>query len=65
MAESEEIDTKRELARLKRVAMEIASEIHDIVEDTFFVRHNDLISLSEKAAAAVTEYHKYKADHGL
>ena len=30
----DEKELKKELARLKRVAVEIAGEIHDIVEDT-------------------------------
>ena len=35
---SEETKTlKKELAKRKRIAMEIASEIHDIVEDTIWV----------------------------
>jgi hypothetical protein len=65
MSETHESDPKRELAKLKRIAVEVASEIHDIVEDTFFDRVEDLLPLSQKAAAAVSDYHKFKADHGL
>lgn len=33
----DEKELKKELARLKRLAVEIAGEIHDIVEDTLWL----------------------------
>ncbi len=65
MSENQEMDPKKELARLKRMAMEIASEMHDIVEDTFMDRVEDLLPLSQKAIAAVQEYRDFKSRHSL
>jgi hypothetical protein len=63
---SEEIkDLKRELAKLKRMAMEIASEIHDIVEDTVWTNHVKLPELSQKLYDAVEEANAFKVKHSL
>ena len=63
---SEEVkDAKRELAKLKRQAVEIASEIHDIVEDTLCTDHVKMPELAEKLKAAVQEANDYKDANGL
>ncbi|MBU0631391.1 hypothetical protein KKA17_01985 [bacterium] len=63
---SEEIkDNKRELAKLKRIAVEIASEIHDIVEDTLWTNYVKMPELSEKLKLAVEEANSFKEAHGL
>ena len=63
---SEEVkDAKRELAKLKRQAVEIASEIHDIVEDTLWTDHVKMPSLAEKLKIAVQEANDYKDANGL
>ena len=63
---SEEIqDLKKELAKRKRVAIEIASEIHDIVEDSLWVDYVKMPRLSEKLVAAVQEANQFKAENGL
>ena len=63
---SEEVkDAKRELAKLKRQAVEIASEIHDIVEDTLWTDHVKMPELAEKLKAAVQEANDYKDANGL
>ncbi|MFA6139067.1 MAG: CCE_0567 family metalloprotein [Sulfurimonas sp.] len=63
---SEEIkDHKRELAKLKRIAMEIASEIHDIVEDTLWTNHVKMPELSKKLYDAVEEANAYKKKYSL
>lgn len=62
---SEEIDHKKELAKLKRLAVEIASEIHDIVEDTVWTNHVKMPELAEKLYNAVETANKYKAEHSL
>ena len=56
---------KKEFAKRKRIAVEIASEVHDIVEDTLWTDHVKLPELSEKLKAAVEEANKFKADNGL
>ncbi|MFA6191916.1 MAG: CCE_0567 family metalloprotein [Sulfurimonas sp.] len=58
-------ELKKELAKRKRIAMEIASEIHDIVEDTIWTNHVKLPQLSQKLLAAVEEVHAFAAEHGL
>lgn len=62
---SEEIDHKKEFAKLKRLAVEIASEIHDIVEDTVWTNHVKMPELAEKLYNAVEAANKYKAEHSL
>ncbi len=61
----DEKDLKKELARLKRLAVEIAGEIHDIVEDTLWVKYNELPILSAKVVEAVREAERFKAQHNL
>jgi hypothetical protein len=62
---SDEKDLKKELAKLKRIAMEIASEVHDIVEDTVWTNHVKLPELSKKLYEAVEEANAFKAAHNL
>lgn len=62
---SEAIDHKKELAKLKRLAVEIASEIHDIVEDTVWTNHVKMPELAEKLYKAVEAANQYKAEHSL
>ena len=56
---------KKELAKRKRMAVEIASEIHDIVEDTLWVDYVKMPELSEKLTVAVEEANRFKAENGL
>lgn len=63
---SEEAKTlKKEWAKRKRMAVEIASEIHDIVEDTLWSDYEKMPELSEKLVAAVEEANKFKAENAL
>jgi len=62
---SEEIDHKKELAKLKRFAVEIASEIHDIVEDTVWTNHVKMPELAQKLYEAVEKANNYKVEHSL
>ncbi|ADR34166.1 hypothetical protein Sulku_1504 [Sulfuricurvum kujiense DSM 16994] len=62
---SEELDHKKELAKLKRLAVEIASEIHDIVEDTVWTNHVKMPELAKKLYDAVEKANQYKAEHSL
>ena len=56
---------KKELAKRKRMAVEIASEIHEIVEDTLWVDYVKMPELSEKLTVAVEEANRFKAENGL
>jgi hypothetical protein len=58
-------DPKKELATMKRKASEIASKIHDIVEDTLWTEYNELRPLSEQIIKAIDEYHAFKKENGL
>ncbi len=60
-----EVDHKKELAKLKRLAIEIASEIHDIVEDTVWTNHVKMPELAEKLYVAVEKANRYKEEHSL
>jgi hypothetical protein len=58
-------ELKKELAKRKRLAVEVASEIHDIVEDTLWSNHVKLPELSEKLYALVEEANTFKAENNL
>lgn len=63
---SEEMkDFKKEYARRKRLAVEIASEIHDIVEDTVWTNHVKMPALAAKLVEAVEYANAYKTEKGL
>lgn len=65
MSDMTEAEHKKELAKLKRLAVEIASEIHDIVEDTVWTNHVKMPELAEKLYNAVETANKYKVEHSL
>jgi len=58
-------ELKKEYAKYKRIAVEIASEIHDIVEDTLWSDYIKMPELSEKLKVAVEEANSFKEEHGL
>ncbi|MBN1928002.1 MAG: hypothetical protein JW764_00445 [Chlorobiaceae bacterium] len=63
---SEEVkELNKELARRKRAAIDIASQIHDIVEDTLWTDYEKMPGLSEKLVAAVQGANRFKAENGL
>jgi tRNA nucleotidyltransferase (CCA-adding enzyme) len=65
MTPEEKKELKKELAKRKRMAIEIASEIHDIVEDTLWTDYEKMPELSDKLVAAVQEANTFKASSGL
>ena len=63
---SEEIKAfKKEYAKRKRLAIEIASMIHDIVEDTVWIDHVKMPELAAKLVEAVEYANSYKVEKGL
>jgi len=62
-AEAKEL--KKELAKMKRQAVEIAGQIHDIVEDTLWTDYVRLPELSEQLKIAVEEANSFKDENGL
>ena len=61
----ETADMKKELARLRRLASDIASEIHDIVEDTLWTDYGKLEGLGKSLAEACETALAYKKEHDL
>ena len=61
----DEKELKKELARLKRLAVEIAGKIHDIVEDTLWVKYQELPIVSVKIVEAIKEAEAFKEKHAL
>lgn len=61
----DEKELKKELARLKRLAVEIAGEIHDIVEDTLWSKAEELPILSAKVVDAVKKAEAFRVEHNL
>ncbi len=62
---SETTDPKKELARLRRLATEIASQIHDIVEDTLWSDYVKMPELAAQLHDAVQAANDYKKLHSL
>ena len=62
---SESQDSKKELARLKRQAQELAGAIHDIVEETLWQEYEQLPALSQKLVAAVERAEAFRQQHQL
>jgi len=65
MSDMTEQEQRKELAKLKRLAIEVASEIHDIVEDTVWSNHVKMPELAQKLYLAVEKANAYKAEHSL
>jgi len=56
---------KKELAKLKRQAAEIAGQIHDIVEETLWSDYHQLPQLSAQIIEAIEAANRFKQQHGL
>ena len=61
----DEQELKKEHAKLRRLATEIASQIHDIVEDTLWSDYNKLEGLGKELAEACEKANAFKKEHGL
>ena len=62
---SETVDARKELAKLKRLAQELAGAIHDIVEETLWQEYEQLPALSQKLVAAVERAEAFRLQHQL
>ena len=65
MSDEELKEKKKELAKMKRQAVELAGQVHDIVEDTLWTDYDKLLGLSEQIKAAVEEANSFKEANGL
>ena len=59
----EQKELKKELAKYKRKVMEIASVIHDIVEDSIWTDYQKLSGLSNDIEVAMKVVTEFKAKH--
>lgn len=60
MSDDELKTLKKEMSSKKRIAMDWASQIHDLVEDRLLAGFDELPGLAEKTVAACEEFHKAK-----
>ena len=58
-------ELKKELAKLKREASEIAGMIHAIVEDTVWTESHRLPELSQQLVEAVNKANAFQKEKGL
>jgi len=58
-------ELRKEVGRLKREAIEIASQIHDIVEDTIWSDYKKMRELSEELIKRCDKYMAFKKEHNL
>ncbi|MDH4945315.1 CCE_0567 family metalloprotein [Sulfurimonas sp. C5] len=59
----EQKELKKELAGYKRKVVELAGEIHDIVEDTIWTDYARLMTLSQDVQNAMKVVEDFKAEH--
>ena len=62
---TDSIEEKKQLAKLKRIATEIAGQIHDVVEENLWTDFNQMPLLSEKLVAACEDVEKKKKELGV
>lgn len=58
-------ETKKQLAKLKRQAVEVAGQIHDIVEDTLWTDHEKLAELGQQCSDLCKKAEAFKKENGL
>lgn len=58
-------DLKKQHAKLKRKAVEVAGQIHDIVEDTLWTDHVKLEELGKQCSELCKEAEAFKKENGL
>lgn len=56
---------KKELAKLRRLATELAGAIHDVVEESLWQEYDRLPELSAQLVAAVEKAEAFRKDQGL
>lgn len=60
-----EQDPSKNLAKKKRIIMELAGQIHDVVEDSLWRDYHQLPALSEKMQALMADLDQFKQEHGF
>lgn len=59
----EQKEKKKELAKYKRKVVELAGEVHDIVEDTIWTDYNRLPELSQQINVAMKDVNDFLDAH--
>ena len=60
---AEQKEAKKELAKFKRKVVELAGEVHDIVEDRIWTDYVKLGALSEEITLAMKEVLDFQEQH--
>jgi uncharacterized coiled-coil DUF342 family protein len=60
---NEQKEAKKELAKFKRKVVELAGEVHDIVEDSIWTDYVKLSKLSEDIDSAMKEVLEFLEQH--
>lgn len=60
---SDQKEAKKELAKFKRKVVELAGEVHDIVEDRIWTDYVKLGALSEEITLAMKEVLDFQEQH--
>jgi len=61
----EKKEARKEFAKRKRLATELAGQVHDIVEERLWDDYTKLPNLSEQLVKAVNEAMEFKKAHNL
>lgn len=60
---AETIDLAKSIAKKKRIIMEVAGQIHDVVEDTLWQDYVHLPELSEKLVGLIQDLEAFQKAH--
>ena len=63
MTELEMKDLKKEVSKKKRIAMDFASQVHDLVEDRLLTDYQQLTELAQQTVAACEDWAKSNAEY--
>ena len=58
-------DPQKILAKKKRIIMEVAGQIHDVVEDSLWSDYQRLPELSQSMLELMADLHQFKQQQGL
>ena len=58
-------DPQKILAKKKRIIMEVAGQIHDVVEDTLWSDYQRLSELSQSIMELMADLQQFKQQQGL
>ncbi len=62
---SETMDPTKVMAKKKRIIMEVAGQIHDVVEDSLWQDYVLLPQLSAKLHELIEDLNQFKLEHAL